>query len=306
LARTHLGLSQVPQRRLEEDCPQIDHATSVACSTTGSLARNHRIENSLAGEQSKDFQPKSSGDGAASSQFASLLLRVRSRVEAVCPASRVGDFVDVWRIVLPLVDSDARYFTREEEVRARKYRQAKHGELYLRRRAAVRRLVATYVATEPDEIIFDTTCSRCGDRTHGKPTIREQSLDLSWSAAGDVALLAIGHGYRIGADVERLDQTIARSVLRDTFDLLSMVHDEPVAAAVDSETFLRSWVRYEALVKAIGVGVVGDSSAFVAAEVRDRGWRFIDLEPFGGYVGCVATQLLTLAAEIRMGAEKAW
>jgi 4'-phosphopantetheinyl transferase len=116
--------------------------------------------------------------------------------------------------------------------------------------AALLRLVAgRMLGVAPERVAVDRRCPTCG-RPHGKPGLGEGGPHLSVSHSGSYVAVATCPDAAVGVDVEhvarRTDyQALVRHVLSPA----------EAPAAVDAASFLRYWVRKEALVKATGDGL---------------------------------------------------
>ncbi|MEP7225246.1 MAG: 4'-phosphopantetheinyl transferase superfamily protein [Actinomycetota bacterium] len=92
----------------------------------------------------------------------------------------------------------------------------------------------------------------------GKPELDVRcgaALRFNISRAGQVGLLAVAEEARVGVDIEPLGRIPARWAIVHAAlterERLALPTDETAAA----DSFLRSWVRKEALLKAAGVGL---------------------------------------------------
>jgi 4'-phosphopantetheinyl transferase len=96
--------------------------------------------------------------------------------------------------------------------------------------------------------VVDRTCERCG-RPHGRPSVVGPNLDVSVSHSGDLALVAVADGVRVGVDIELIRPF-------EFVSLMDHVCDPSERAGVtDGAAFLRQWTRKEAVVKATGDGM---------------------------------------------------
>jgi phosphopantetheinyl transferase len=110
----------------------------------------------------------------------------------------------------------------------------------------VRSLVATMTGTDPGPVFH--ACPRCGSVEHGRPYV-DAPVDISVAHAAGLTVVAVSTAGPVGVDTER---------------------------AEDSQP---GWVRREAVAKALGTGLVDESSP-------EPQWR-ADLE-IPGYVAAVA------------------
>jgi 4'-phosphopantetheinyl transferase len=155
---------------------------------------------------------------------------------------------------------------------------------------AVRTLIADALQVEPDALVIERTCSRCGRGGHGKPRLagaHRGALDWSVTRAGDVALVAISRRGPVGVDVERIRPV--RDPVGQARRFLGLHAAEQVAGAPPDERdaeLLRLWTHAEARLKAAGVGVAG-----LAAGARAHGsWASRDLAAPAGFVAALAVR----------------
>ncbi|GAA2735176.1 4'-phosphopantetheinyl transferase family protein [Streptomyces nogalater] len=134
---------------------------------------------------------------------------------------------------------------------------------YAAAHAAVRRILADhYLGGPPAAVRFGRhPCPRCGDPLHGRPVILAPAtrLDFSLSHSGPYWLLAVTAGGQVGVDIEQHTgrglRDVPRIALSDAeLDVLSGAGNE----REHEELFLRAWTRKEAVLKAVGVGIVAD------------------------------------------------
>lgn len=106
-----------------------------------------------------------------------------------------------------------------------------------------RQVLATYLETTPEALEFEA-----GER--GKPRLRDAGdVEFNLSHSGELVVVAVTRGRAIGVDVERIDPE----------------HDRTAA-------FYEEWVRREATLKCLGVGVLADPPPDpVAVESFDAG-----------------------------------
>lgn len=175
--------------------------------------------------------------------------------------------------------------TPAELARARRGRPA-----VLRRRvllrAALRSAVARELGIQPELVPLATTPA-------GRPELPPSThLDVSCSAAGSLGVVAVGHGRRIGVDLER--------VAPWTSDVL----DEGWLHPTEQEALLllperarglaatRAWTQKEAVLKGRGAGLLGGPAAVVTrvghAEGPVAGWAVRDVPVPDGWVAGLA------------------
>lgn len=131
---------------------------------------------------------------------------------------------------------------------------------YARAHIAVREILASYLNRCPDDIVLERT-------TKGRPQLaskHQSSLNFNLSHSGDWALLAITNAALVGVDIERMKSHIdcagilERFCAPDEYKQWQTFPKEQQLAA-----FYRCWVRKEAYLKALGVGISEHLQEFV-------------------------------------------
>lgn len=145
---------------------------------------------------------------------------------------------------------------------------------------------------------------------HGRPCLRVDvdgdgipDIDLNWSHSGDLLLLAMGRGQRVGIDVERLrPRPRALDIARRFFHPLEADWLKAQPAAARDAAFIRLWCAKEALLKAHGRGIAFGLHRFALGERDGRlqllhgedglapadGWHLRELAPRPGYHAALA------------------
>ena len=130
----------------------------------------------------------------------------------------------------------------------------------------------------------------------GKPRVRGQGPEFSFSRSGDLALVAVTPDRPVGVDVEwmrpaRPVARIARRMFAD--DELSAL--EALPAPARAAAFHRCWTGKEAYVKALGTGLGHGLARFsMAGLVAGRpvaavgGWQVMQLPAPAGHAAAVA------------------
>jgi 4'-phosphopantetheinyl transferase len=212
--------------------------------------------------------------------------------------------VHVWAV--PLVDVRTPWpelehvLSGDERARAARFLREETRRSFIAGRSGMRSILAMYLGIDPAEVALESALS-------GKPQLAEAAAgDLRFNLAhsGELALVAVTRGGEIGVDVERLRpvehwQEIAARYFHPT---------ETAAIGADAAqtpiNFFRCWTRKEAVLKAIGVGIIfpldlfrvpmeEDVAAWIdvpphASNAASRYW-LASLDPGDGYVGAVAT-----------------
>jgi 4'-phosphopantetheinyl transferase len=174
------------------------------------------------------------------------------------------------------------------------------GDCPLPRRAPSKRSLVSHVAlrlvlgeitgTAPERLRFERRCGHCGGAGHGKPRLAGRSdLDFSISHSGELALIAVARGRRVGADVERVrPRTDVLAIARGSLSARERRAIEALATdEARREAFFRCWTRKEAYLKALGVGLAGGLDT---DPEQARGWQIRSLPAPPGYMAAVAAE----------------
>jgi len=113
-------------------------------------------------------------------------------------------------------------------------------------------------------------------RRDGRPVVvgcrRQRRYQVSCSASGGVALIAVAVGTPIGIDVERVgDETVPTAVAEGWLSVRERALIERLPRDEQGPALTRAWVHKEAVVKARGLGLRADLAGTVTP-VADSGW----------------------------------
>lgn len=119
-----------------------------------------------------------------------------------------------------------------------------------------RRAVASRVGSTPSSLRFDRTCTRCG-APHGRPVLLGfPGVELSLSRCDDWVAVALS-ALPLGIDIESTE-----AVRFPGFPAVALHPDERDVVEPSGDGLLRrhavSWVRREAALKALGIGLRTD------------------------------------------------
>jgi 4'-phosphopantetheinyl transferase len=137
----------------------------------------------------------------------------------------------------------------DERARAARFVFERDRRRFVARRAALRRCLGQALGLAPRAVAYRTG-------PHGRPSVAEATLDFSLSHSGELALIALAEGVRVGVDIEHIDATKAGPGMLTP-------HVEPGSAAAaeaalqrgDPKPFFGWWTVVEATAKARGVGI---------------------------------------------------
>ena len=192
------------------------------------------------------------------------------------------DAVHVWRADLDAVPEElCAALCAEERARAERFLRQRDGRLWRRARAVLRALLASYLQRDASSLRF-----RAG--AHGKPELTDPAnarASFNLSHSGHTALYAFAASTPVGVDVEgprRAFDAVAIAARELGHEQAQRLRALPPAER--EREFLRAWVRHEARLKCLGLGLG-------AVEGRHHGstlWT-AELEIGGDEVAALAT-----------------
>lgn len=162
--------------------------------------------------------------------------------------------VDVWRADLAVQDTEMARLSMclavEEERRAAKFHFERDRRRFIVARGVLRHVLAPYLETDPRQVAL-------GYAAHGKPFLAEHpDMHFNLSHAGDVLLVGVARGRRIGIDVERrIPETVVDAIRETVSSEPERVQLDHLNRAERGERFSQLWTRKEAYIKADGRGM---------------------------------------------------
>lgn len=111
----------------------------------------------------------------------------------------------------------------------------------------VRKILSSYLNCPPDQIEFII-----GD--HGKPSIKNSTLQFNVSDSGDYLLLGVTQNNPIGVDIECTKRNVDYLALAKRF-FTAQEYDTIRNSADQQYAFFRCWTQKEAFIKATGMGL---------------------------------------------------
>ncbi len=165
--------------------------------------------------------------------------------------------VHVWRIRPARHDvSDAwTVLSDAERERAGRFIFEEHRTFFIATHAIVRRILATYVGRPADALQFT-------ESEAGKPSLlrgkSKTHVEFNLTHSGELALLAVSAGARVGVDVERWHRHTEHLELAEHFFSADERQALRALASHDADLvagFFAAWSRKEAYLKATGTGI---------------------------------------------------
>jgi 4'-phosphopantetheinyl transferase len=153
-------------------------------------------------------------------------------------------------------------------------------------RAALRRLAGQVLGLPPAAVPL-----RAG--AYGRPELDVPGIDVGCSRSGELGLVAVSFGERLGIDVERIvpwhDDVLTEGWLSRA-ERTSLRALDPTSRAIASA---RCWTRKEAVLKGMGSGLTASMADLEAGTAEDPvvvgGWRLEALPVPAGHIASVAT-----------------
>jgi 4'-phosphopantetheinyl transferase len=173
------------------------------------------------------------------------------------PLSPPSADADLWHIDLDATaQAEARwreFLSPDERERADRFRFEIDRRRYSTARAVLRILLAGYLATSPEQLIF--SYSEKGKPELSQPT-STRGLSFNVSHSGAAALLGFSLRKQIGVDVEKIRSDFDTDAIAKRFFSAreqEQLFKEP--AERRHEIFFRCWTLKEAFIKALGEGL---------------------------------------------------
>jgi 4'-phosphopantetheinyl transferase len=182
--------------------------------------------------------------------------------------------------------ADERLLSEDERQRASRFIPAEQRTRYVRGRAALRSIVASYGSGAPEALVFEYGA-------HGKPRLASSSragasIDLRFNAShsGDLLLVALTASRDIGVDVERIrDVSYLTDVARRVMPPSEASALAALPDAEQPEPFFTYWTRMESLLKARGLPL---AHALTTPGNEPDGWTRETVRPRPGYIATIA------------------
>lgn len=178
------------------------------------------------------------------------------------------DEVHVWRIFTDR-QTELRLLrqtlSEDERAKADRFRFERDQRRCVLRRAALRRILADYLGTRPEQIEF-------AYGRQGKPELAvpfsSSGYQFNLSFSGELALCAVGR-WPLGIDLEQERLVENAALVAKHFFTAGEIALQS-AAENPNQVFLRHWTRKEALIKATGSGLAVPLNTFDVSQLSDQ------------------------------------
>ncbi|MDJ0346849.1 4'-phosphopantetheinyl transferase superfamily protein [Streptomyces sp. H10-C2] len=132
-------------------------------------------------------------------------------------------------------------------------------DCYRAAHVGLRLLLGGYLGTAPEEVrLIREKCPSCGG-PHGRPAVAGGAVHFSLSHSGSFALLAFA-ATPVGVDVETVPSADAVADVASVMHRVEIAELGALAPAERPAAFARAWVRKEAYLKGLGIGLGRDPS----------------------------------------------
>lgn len=170
----------------------------------------------------------------------------------------------------PLVRRLRTLLPQEDRDRADRFKRPGAPERWIVARAALRILLGARIGCIPEEVAIELA-------EHGKPFVRDTTLQFNLSHSGGRALIAISEECEVGVDVERPGRNVS-----------AVERSLSPAERASGDDLLQLWCRKEAWAKALGGGLGWAPERFDTT--RCDGYTIVDLDLGGDYRGALAVE----------------
>lgn len=215
----------------------------------------------------------------------------------------LGQEVQVWKAGIHMAEALRPLLPKEELQAMERFVRLADRRRFIVGRGLVRWLLAAYLGREPSSL-------RLRANSYGKPEMpacgAEERIEFNVSHSGDLVLMALARGRRVGVDVERVQpELVCESVMATAFSAAEKKAVQSTPDAARTRAFFACWTRKEAYLKALGYGlslplgcfdvsVDPDGEAELLAvrppHPRSRQWSLRSLDLGAGYQAALAAE----------------
>ena len=200
--------------------------------------------------------------------------------------------VHIWSTELTASPEQEEHLNQDERNRANRFKFLKHRQRYIAARSMLRQILSFYLSCAPQDIHFAYT-------EHHKPylSIPNNALQFNLSHSEDRAIYAFTLQHAIGVDIEKVQASYNKSVAQRFFSPQENEALEHLSPKENSIGFYRIWSRKEAIIKAVGKGLVIPIASFSVAvsdvvetiSLENDEWSLIPLTIHEDFQAALAT-----------------
>jgi 4'-phosphopantetheinyl transferase len=208
--------------------------------------------------------------------------------------------VHLWRASLRREDREiaelSEVLSREELLRRDRFVFDRERDRYTAARALLRIILARYLATTPRD-------TEIVEALYGKPRVPAATVEFNLSHSGELVLVAVAQGRRVGVDIEcERPVADAASIAERCFSSSERLLIAQAEAAARPRAFLECWTSKEAQAKAFGSGLRTSLPEidvwrptprrhYQIPEAQAMGsWTLQQVEAGEGFVACVVVE----------------
>lgn len=208
--------------------------------------------------------------------------------------------IHCWLVPISGPVSEDTVLDADEHSRAARFHFAKDRNRFVAGRVWCREILGLYLGQAAGTLTFER-------QSGGKPIVTGEPISYNFSRSGDWGLIAISQPSIIGADIEKMRATDDLPyVARGHFSSAEQASLARLKGDHWFDGFFACWTRKEAVVKAIGEGILMPLDCFDVsldpaspATIIDaradaavaQGWSLIGFRPDDGYWGAIATNI---------------
>lgn len=212
--------------------------------------------------------------------------------------------IEVWNIHLPDHHHDAEFcrglLAGEELERASRFLKPADADGFVLCRGLLRRILADCLGKAPAALRF-------GRNGSGKPFLEGHPFEFNVSHSRDRLLIAVTAGRAVGVDIEfRRDRLNMNAIAERWFAPEEYTFFQSLKNPADG--FFEIWAKKEAYVKALGIGIYKELSAFAVPTGGQKGfpipgkdgrWFFQTLEIAPDYAAAVVSEAPPVPVNLR-------
>lgn len=211
-----------------------------------------------------------------------------------------GD-IHIWSIPCLVTDDSLKicisFLDADELARAERFKFKLHQQRFVVARAALRSILARYILLSPQAVKFEYS-------PEGKPQLKDQpSFQFNMSHSHGLALCAVTRVIPVGVDIEYQQTNIAElNIARRYFSPAEQSILNNASKSQRRSVFLSLWTAKEAVVKAMGKGLVFGLDQFSIAlhengkavlqsareELKAKSWFVQNFTPALDYMAAIA------------------
>ena len=208
--------------------------------------------------------------------------------------------VHCWLVPVSGTVGDTEILDDEERDRAARFHFEKDRNRFCAGRVWQRQILGAYLGKNPSTVAIERGVA-------GKPKLLDRSLSFNYSRSGEWGLLAVSRLGVLGADIEQIRQTDdLPNVARGHFSGAEQAALDQLTGDQWFNGFFACWTRKEAVVKAIGEGLLMPLDCFDVAIDPDAparilgaraeaavaaDWSMASFRPEPGYLAAIASNI---------------